>query len=70
MDGATQQRALLRSSSSHFNWEQKVVIQVIKYLVVNDFISWRLCERKRDLLQSAESFHSVDRFRNNLNKVQ
>lgn len=69
VDGATQQRALLRSPSSHFAWEQKLLTQTLKCLVVNAFISWRMYER-RDLLTESSSFGCLDRFRNSVNKVQ
>lgn len=29
-DGATQQRAILRSTTSHFTWEKKIVLQIIQ----------------------------------------
>lgn len=69
VDGATQQRAILRSATSHFAWEQKLVTQVLKTVCVNAFLAWRIFER-RDLLQRVEDFKSLDSFRNALNKVQ
>lgn len=68
VDGSTQQRAILRSPSSHLKWEQKIVSQVFKTLAVNSFIAWRIWERK-DLLKDVESFKSLDKFRNAVNKV-
>lgn len=68
LDGATQQRAILRCSTSHLRWKQKIVSQVFKTLTVNVFFAWRLYER-RDLLSTTESFKSIDSFRNALNKV-
>lgn len=69
MDGATQQRAVLRSPTSHLKWEPKIVSQLIKTVCVNAFISWRLHER-RDLLESADKYKSLDGFRHMVNKVQ
>lgn len=69
VDGATQQRAVLRSSGSHMQWEQKLICQVLKTVAINAFIAWRVFER-RDLLQSTSEFRSLDAYRNNLNKVQ
>ena len=40
--GATQQRAILRSSTSHFQWEQKLVSQILKTIAINSFIGWRM----------------------------
>lgn len=60
---------MLRSSNSHFKWEQKLVSQTIKTLAINAFITWRMFERQ-DLLESAETFCSLDSYRNVLNKVQ
>lgn len=69
VDGATQQRAILRSATSHLQWEQKLVSQVLKTVSINAFIAWRIFER-RDLLQNLGEFKSLERYRNALNKVQ
>lgn len=69
VDGATQQRAVLRSSTSSFKWEQKVVSQVLKTVAINGFFLWRIFQR-RDLLESARSFKSLEKYRYQLNKVQ
>lgn len=69
VDGSAQARAILRSSTSTLKWEQKIVSQTFKTLAVNSFIAWRMTTRK-DLLQSKETFQSVDCYRRNLNKIQ
>ena len=69
VDGATQQRAVMRSSTSHLQCEQKLVSQVLKTLSVNAFVAWRIFER-RDLLQSAEHFKSLESYRDALNRVE
>lgn len=37
VDGAIQQRAILRCSTSHLKWEQKLVSQVFETVAVNSF---------------------------------
>lgn len=69
VDGATQQRAILRSSTSHLAWEQKLVSQVLKTVSLNAFFAWRIFER-RDLLLTMEDFKNLECFRNAVNKVQ
>ncbi|PXF43106.1 hypothetical protein BWQ96_07140 [Gracilariopsis chorda] len=69
VDGSTQARAILRSSTSAMKWEQKVVTQTLKTLSVNAFISWRMSQ-KRDLLQSKETFRSLKSYRQALNGIQ
>lgn len=69
VDGSAQMRSILRSSTSHLKWEQKIVTQVIKTVLVNSFISWRIYEQ-RQLLQSSQTFQSLDSFRHSLNTVQ
>jgi hypothetical protein len=46
VDGATQARALLRSQTSHMQWEPKLIVQVLKTVVVNAFIAWRMDSRQ------------------------
>jgi len=69
VDGASEMRANLRSPSSHFQWEQKLVSQTIKTVAINAFIGWRIYER-RGLLETSDMFGSLDSFRNQLNNVQ
>lgn len=69
MDGSTQQRAILRSPTSHLKWEQKLAVQILKTVTINAFVGYRMYERK-DLLNSAASFKSLEMYRNLLNKVQ
>lgn len=49
VDGAAQRRAIFRSFTSQFKWEQKLVSQVIKTIAVSAFVAWRMFERQ-DLL--------------------
>ena len=69
VDGATQQRVILPFSTSHFQWEQKLVSQILTSIAINSFIGWRMSERV-DLLESTESFKALYKYRNPLNKVQ
>ena len=69
VDGATQQRAILRSSTSHFQWEQNLVSQILKTISIYSFVGWRMSERV-DLLESTESLKALYKFRNPLSKVQ
>lgn len=39
VDGATHQRAIICSSTSHFQWEHKLVSQIVKTVSVNSFLS-------------------------------
>lgn len=61
VNGASQQRAILRSSTFHLQWKQKMVTQVLKTVTLNELFSWRIFTR-RDLLQSAEDFESLESF--------
>ena len=69
VDGATEQRAILRCSTSHFKWEQKVVWQTLKTLAINAFIGWRMFQRE-NLLESSDTLHSLYHYGNLLIKVQ
>jgi hypothetical protein len=69
VDGVTQARALLRTSTTNLGWEQKIVSQVLKTVIVNAFVAWRMSVRE-DLVETSESFKSVDRYRQILNNVQ
>lgn len=68
MKGATQYRAVLRSSGSHLSWEQKPVLKVLKIVAVNSFIAWRIFER-REIQQSQFEVKCSDTYRKSLNKV-
>lgn len=73
IDGSAQARAILRSSTSALSWEQKLVTQTLKTLLINAFkriiITWRISER-RSLLQNKQAFGKLDTFRHNLNSTQ
>jgi hypothetical protein len=69
VDGSAQARAILRSPTSSFKWEQKIVSQTMKTLCVNAFIAWRMLQMK-SRLQTKESFQDLERFRSCLNSVQ
>lgn len=51
VDGSTQARTFLRSSTIYLKWEQKLVKQSLKTIAVKSFIIWRI-DTKKDLLQS------------------
>lgn len=67
VEGTTQKRAVLRSSTSHLIWEQKIVSQTIEFAAINAYFAWRMVERQ-DLLECAETFRSIEIYRNSLNK--
>lgn len=69
VDGATKQRAMLRSSTSHLKWEQKIVSQTLKTVAINAFLAWRMFKRQ-EILQSDTELKSLESFRNSLNRVQ
>lgn len=69
VDGSAQARAVLRSQTSCLAWEQKIVCQTFKTLVVNAFIGYRMSMR-REIVQSAESFGNLEKYRDRLNKVR
>ena len=69
VDGSAQARAILRSSTPSFKWEQKIVSQTIKTLAVNSFIAWRMTQ-KRNLLESRVSFQGLNSYRNSLNTLE
>lgn len=50
-------------------WKQEVVSLTIKTLVINAFFGWRMCQRQ-DVLESWQTFQSLDNYWNLLNKVQ
>lgn len=68
VDGSAQQRAILRSSTSSLKWQQKVVSQTLKTLAVNSFMAWRI-NQAATLLETQQSYGSLDKFRSSLNKV-
>lgn len=47
VDGSTQYRAILRASTSASRWSSKVVVQLLKTLLINGFISWRIVEQRK-----------------------
>lgn len=69
MDGATQQRAILRTSSTYLSWEQKVVTQILKTVSVNALIAWRI-NYSRSVLQDFQMFKSLPAFTNTMNFVE
>ena len=46
-----------------------MVSEILKTLAVNAFFGWQMYERQ-DLLESAETFQSIEHYRNLLNKVE
>jgi hypothetical protein len=69
VNGDAQHRAILRSPTSSFKWEQNIVSQTMKKLCVNAFIAWRTLQMK-SRLQTKESFQDLECFRSCLNSVQ
>ena len=69
VDGNSQTRAALKSSSSSQKWEQKVVTHTFKTILVNSFIAWRMLH-KEDLLGTRDSFGDLEKYRQKLNRVQ
>ena len=69
VDGSAQARAMLRSPSASFKWEQKVVGQTLKTLFVNAFIAYCLSERP-ELMENPCSFQNANFYGQNLNNVE
>jgi hypothetical protein len=69
VDGSAQAKAILRSPTSSFKREQKIVSQLMKTLCVNAFIAWRMLQMK-SRLQTKELFQDLERFRSCINSVQ
>lgn len=67
--GGAQARVVLRSSTSVFHSEQKVVSQTLKGIAINAFIAWGM-NTKENLLRSSDSFRGLDQHRRALNRVQ
>lgn len=59
----------MRSPTSSLKWEQKLVSQTFKTLLVNTFYAWQMMT-KRSLLDTKEGFQSLNHFRARLNAVQ
>lgn len=68
VDSSSQARSILRSSTSPFAWEQKIVSQTLKTIAANTIIAWHMSE-KEQLLHNKEAFGSLDHYRNELNCV-
>lgn len=69
VDGATQQRAIIRSDISHLKWEQKIFPQMLKTLAIYSFYSMEDVSETRSF-ESEELFRSTESYRNKLKKVQ
>ena len=61
VDGSAQSRAFLRSSTSSFKWEQKIVSQTIKTLTVNSFIAWRMTQKTAGKQSFVSGFELVSK---------
>lgn len=70
VDGAAQFRAGLRSSTSRFDWESKIVSQTLKTLILNSFIPWRVLRMDDVGGGDWSEFHSLDEYRRNVNVVE
>ena len=69
VDVSAQTRAMMRSPSATFKWEQKVVGQTLKTLFVSSFIAYRMHER-RERVEDPSRFHILHYFRQSLNNVE
>lgn len=69
LDRATKQRAVMWSSTSHFKWEQKLRVYVIRTLAVIAFITRYLFQRQ-NRLEKNELLKFLDCFSNSLNRLQ
>lgn len=61
LDGATQYRAVLRSSGSHLAWEQKLITNLVKTHSINAFLAWGIFER-HDLVNMSASFTCIEKY--------
>lgn len=68
-DRVTKLRAVVRSSTSHRQWVQNIVSQIMKTIALNAFLGWQMHERRK-LLESFSLFHSLDSYSNLLSTVQ
>jgi hypothetical protein len=59
----------MRSPTASMNWEQKIVTQCLKTVLINAFISYRLLKAQH-MLESSSSFKSLAAFRIALNAVE
>lgn len=66
---ATEQRVLLRSSTSHLSLGPKIVSQFLRSVALNEFFSCCIFKR-RNSLQSSRNYKSLESFCNALNKFQ
>lgn len=64
VDGSAQYRSKLTSSMVVFKWEQNLITQIIKSIVANAFILWKL-NIKAPLL---ESTLNIDKFRGSISR--
>jgi len=69
VDGLTQFRNILNTPSSSLPWEQKMVIQCLKNLMISSFISYRFTTC-RHLVQSSDAFKSLHFFQSGLNHLE
>lgn len=58
VDGSVQARAILRSSTPHLKYEQKLISQVINNLAVDSFISWRIFKTNLIFYAHSEFFET------------
>lgn len=68
VDGVTQYRSIMRSSTTTMGWEQKLVTQTLKTLLINSFIAWRLVETCGT--DNGYEFKSLHAFRSKLNSLE
>lgn len=55
VDGSANFRAIMRSKSVHLGWEQKIVCQLLKSVVANDLISWRMMKFQKNMGREREN---------------
>jgi hypothetical protein len=61
LDGSAQARAIFRSTTSSFKWEQNIVSQTLTTLTVNAFISCRMTQNEH-LLETKENLRALTAF--------
>lgn len=68
IDGVTQYRSILRASITSVGWEQKVVIQTCKTLLIHPYNSWRFVEWSAH--NGDRQLDSLDKFRSTFNEME
>lgn len=69
VDGSTQLREIIRAPTGDLKWENRIVDQTLKNVIVNALVGWSMLERI-EVLQNPETFQNLDRYSLILKKVQ